>query len=57
MDEKGQTLNLFIEGSTFSNWDGENQKRSLTLIGDELKITNPTASVGGTNYEVWKRAK
>jgi hypothetical protein len=57
VDEKGQTLNLFIEGSTFPNWDGENQKRSLTLIGDELKITNPTASVGGTNYQVWKRAK
>jgi hypothetical protein len=56
VDEKGQTLNLFVEGSTFPNWDVENQKRSLTPIGDELKITNPTASVDGTNYQVWKRA-
>ncbi len=56
--DKEQTVNLHIEGSTFPNWDGQDQKRVMTVIGDELKITNPTPSFGGgTNYIVLKRAK
>jgi hypothetical protein len=55
--EKEQTVNLRIEGSTFPNWDGQDQKRVMTAKGDELKVTNPTGSFGGTNYIVWKRAK
>ena len=45
--DKEQTVNLHIEGSTFPNWDGQDQKRVWTVKGDELKVTNPTASVGG----------
>ena len=56
-DEKGHTVNLRIEGSTFPNWDGQDQKRVWTVKGDELSVTNPTASVGGVAYIVWKRAK
>ncbi len=56
--EKEQTVNLFIEGSTFPNWDGEAQKRIMSVTGDELKVTNPTPTIGGgTNYLIWKRAK
>lgn len=55
--EADKTLNLHIDGSTFPNWDGDEQKRVVTVSGDELKIINPSAAVGGTAYSVWKRAK
>jgi hypothetical protein len=45
-----------VEHSTFPNWDGQDQKRVLTLSGDELKYTL-TSSIGGTATVVWKRAK
>ena len=54
--DKEQTVNLHIEGSTFPNWDGQDQKRLMTVKGDELKVTNPAASIGGTNYAIYKRA-
>jgi len=44
-----------IEGSTFPNWVGADQKRVLTLTGDELRETNPAASTGGNAVLVWKR--
>jgi hypothetical protein len=56
--DKEQTLNLHMEGSMFPNWDGQDQKRLMTVKGDELKLANPTPSIGGgTNYNIWKRAK
>jgi len=57
--DKEQVLNLHMEGCTFPNWDGQDQKRPVTVSGDELKVVNPTPSIGGggTNYQVWKRAK
>jgi len=56
VNEKEQTVNFFIEGSTFPNWDNEAQKRILTVIGEELRVTHP-ASTGGTSYLIWKRVK
>ncbi|MBI5848773.1 MAG: lipocalin-like domain-containing protein [Nitrospirae bacterium] len=56
--DKDMTLNLHIEGSTFPNWDGQDQKRPVTVTGDDMKMINPTPSVGGgTNLVIWKRAK
>jgi hypothetical protein len=56
--DKDQILNLHIEGSTFPNWDGQVQKRPVTVTGDDMKMINPTPSIGGgTNYVIWKRAK
>lgn len=56
--DKEQTLNLHIEGSMFPNWDGVDQKRLMTVKGDELKVINATPSIGGgTNYITYKRAK
>ena len=55
--EKEQTVNLHIEGSTFPNSDGQDQKRVMTVKGDELMVTNPTPTIGGVAYVVWKRAK
>jgi hypothetical protein len=53
-----KVLTFKIEGSSFPNWLGTDQKRTVTsFTGDELKWTNPGASVGGTAETVWKRLK
>jgi hypothetical protein len=56
--DKEQMTNLHVEGSTFPNWDGQDQKRLMTVKGDELIVLNPTPAVGsGTNTVVYKRAR
>jgi len=55
--EKDKTVTLRIEGSTFPNWVGQEQKRVMSVTGDQLNLTNPSAAVGGTNYVVFKRAR
>jgi Lipocalin-like domain len=59
VNEADRSLTFHIDGSTYPNFDGADQKRSFTLAGDELKYTNPVATVGqGVIVEaVWKRAK
>jgi hypothetical protein len=58
LNNKEQSITLHMEGGTFPNWDGQDQKRPMTVEGDELKLVNPTPSLGGgTNYMIWKRAK
>ena len=56
--ETGKVITFHIEGSTFPNWKGTDQRRLFKLSGDELSWTNPTASTGtGTAHMVWMRAK
>jgi hypothetical protein len=58
VSEKDKTFTVHIEGTTFPNWIGTDQKRPFTISGDELKWTTPTTSLGsGTALDVWKRAK
>ncbi len=57
VDEAEKTWSVQIEGSTFPNWIGESQKRTIAIIGDELTISNPKASVGLAATIVWKRVK
>lgn len=57
INEKEHMVRLHIDGSTFPNWDGEEQMRVMSVIGDEMKVTNPVASIGGTNHVIWKRVK
>jgi hypothetical protein len=57
VSEKEHMGNMHVEGSTFPNWDGQDQKRVWTVKGDELSVSNPTASIGGVAYVIWKRAK
>lgn len=52
----GGAIIFRVESSTFPNWDGQEQKRALTLSGDELKYT-VASSVGGTATLIWKRGK
>jgi hypothetical protein len=52
-----KTITFKIETATFPNWDGTEQKRAFTVLGDELTYTVPAASGGGTATTVWKRTK
>jgi Lipocalin-like domain len=48
---------LKVEASTFPNWTGTEQKRSLTITEDEMKWTVAEGSGGGKVDLVWKRIK
>ena len=39
VDDSSTTLVLHIEGCTFPNWDGKDQRRSFTLAGDKLTLS------------------
>lgn len=54
VNEVERTITFYIEGSTFPNWSGVEQKRPFVLAGDELKWTTP-ASGGGLGEVVLKR--
>jgi hypothetical protein len=58
INEADHTLILNIERSTYPNWNGIEQKRPITITGDELKIVVPEPSAGGGRGEVvLRRAK
>lgn len=57
VDETKKTYTLKYEGSSFPNRVGAEQTRPFTIAGDELKVTNPSTSVGGTSDIIYKRAK
>jgi hypothetical protein len=59
VSETDKVITYHIEGSTFPNWRGADQKRLFKISGDELTLTNPgTPSVGsGKASAVFKRAK
>lgn len=56
-DAKEHTVVFNIEGSTYPNWDGEDQKLFMNVAGDEMKVINPAAAIGGKGYPTWKRVK
>ena len=57
VSEADRTIAIHIEGSSFPNWNGADQKRIFVIAGDELKLISPAASGAGTAEVVWKRAK
>ncbi len=57
VNEADKTITFRIETSTFPNWNGVEQRRPFTLIGDTLMWTTPAASGGGSGEIVLKRAK
>ncbi len=56
MDEAGRALVFRIEGSTFPNWSGAEQRRTMALSGDELTYTSP-GSAGTATQVTMRRAK
>jgi len=47
LDEKEGKIKLRYEGSTYPNWDGDEQVRLVSVNGDELKLVSPVSTVGG----------
>ena len=57
-NEKDHSISSHIDGSTYPNWDGLDQKRTVSISGDEMKFCVPGAQIGGgTACAVWKRVK
>jgi hypothetical protein len=47
-----------VEGSTWPSWTGTEQKRPIiSFSGDDMKLSTPVASVGGTAENTDKRIK
>lgn len=58
VDEASKTLISKVEGSTFPNSVGGQEKRTIAVLSaDELKYTNPATTTGRVTEAVWKRVK
>jgi hypothetical protein len=47
INEEERKISLHYDGSTYPNWDGEDQMRSIAISGDEMTIISPASTVGG----------
>ena len=55
IDEASKTLTVRNEGGMFPNQVGSESKRTVTLQGDQLRVSNPAPASGGRSESVWKR--
>jgi lysophospholipase L1-like esterase len=58
VDEAQGTITFRIEHASFPNWEGTEQKRSFSLVGEHLKYTVPAPTTGGgaVGEVEWRRA-
>jgi lysophospholipase L1-like esterase len=58
VDQAKGTITFRIEHASFPNWEGTEQKRAFTLVGDHLKYTVPAPTTGGgaVGEVEWQRA-
>jgi hypothetical protein len=53
-----KVITLKVEGSTWPNWNGTDQKRPImSFAADDMKLAVPAASLGGTGEVTYKRIK
>jgi len=58
VNEADKVVTTHVEASTFPNWVGTDQKRTLEVSGDEMRFTNKSPSMGqGVVTASWKRVK
>ena len=58
VDEPDRVLHLYVESSSYPNFDGIDNKRIITSLSEhDLKWYSPAGSIGTTAEVVWKRAK
>jgi hypothetical protein len=56
VSEADSSIAIHIEGSSFPNWNGTNQKRGVAIAGDQLTLTVRPRT--GEIVEInWKRAQ
>ena len=58
VDQAKGTITFRIEHASFPNWEGTEQTRAFTLVGDHLKYTVPAPTTGGgaVGEVEWQRA-
>jgi len=54
--ETDRSIAIHVEGSSFSNWNGGDQKRFVEIAGDQLTLTVRPPN-GEIVDVIWKRAK
>ena len=60
VNEQERMITHHIEGCSFPNWVGVDQKRFFDLKGDRLTLRTPPLLMRGgqaTGYLIWERAK
>ena len=57
VDAADHTLTFQIDGASFPNWEGTQQKRKYEIDGDELSYRVPPRPDGNTPISVWRRVK
>ena len=58
VNEGNKSFTIRFEGSSFPNLEGTEQTRPFAISGDELRVTNPAPSSGGSPSElVYRRAR
>jgi hypothetical protein len=58
VNEANKTYTLRYEGSSYPNQEGTESTRPVALAGDELKVTNPSPTIGGPPTELlYRRTK
>jgi hypothetical protein len=58
IDEVNRLIHFQIEGSSYPNWDGTEQKRYFTILGNQLTWSEPSAVPKSGDLQsdlVWKR--
>ena len=56
VNDADRSIAIHVEGSSFPNWNGSDQKRFIAITGDQLTLTIRPPS-GETVDVIWKRAK
>lgn len=57
VDEAAHVLVFRIEGASYPNWEGTEQRRSYELKGGELSYQVPPAPDGTIPISVWRRVR
>ena len=55
VDEQEGMLTLHTEVSSYPNASGTGAKRRVVISGDEMRLVNPSPSMGGSSLIIWKR--
>jgi len=56
IDEASKTVTVRYVGGMFPNQAGTDSKRTVSVSGNELKVSNPATAAGLKTDQVWKRA-
>jgi hypothetical protein len=57
VNEADKSYTMHMVGSSWPNYDGTDQKRTVTFNGDEMNLSFSGGSLGGNGNQVWKRMK